>query len=298
MIKSNAVPGIINALSDDDIIDKLLGSEELRHAVARLLPEIYEDDELAELREELRSQTITPNDGNRGILDVEGIDGAIRAISRIRRAVTVIWKGPHKGDDMGKSNWKAIVTGIKDGDLAMTHSHDARGDLCIDGEDVFAWIEEHKPIFSPEFQVDMVREMQGGRGEGFHIFRHIFQEKQLSKHAWRALLEGPMTNLIVRLILHEEIDPEILDIIQGYPKYDLIYRAREDASAQMELYNSDGEYELDMHMFLAAHPGLVNEEVVRSIAEGENRIARSSLGRNEAVLERMPWLKELIGKGK
>jgi hypothetical protein len=311
MVEIN-VQEIINELPEEGVVPALLGSEELRKGVADLLVELYEREDLSDLREQLRAQTVVPEnlhrrgspfgEGDFSTLDVEGNDELIRAIAKMRQAVQTTWIGTHIFPGPPRKELIAILTDTKDGDLAMSYAQISRGDLCIENREAFAWMDAHKPIFSPEFQVEMVRLLQEDEDsclEEFSILMDRFMEKRLAKQAYRALLEGPMTCLIVYMILQDdEIDPEILKIITSHSKYGLVYKAKNDAEAQKELYDRRDEYDIDICLYLAGFPGLVNEEVARQIAGTEEGMARYWLSRNEDVLERMPWIRELVERRK
>jgi len=295
----------ILGVPEDEIVGQLVRSPELTAHFHELLTEIYSDTSLAEERAVLCAQTQSTNEPRLESL----LDENLKLILKIRGAIKKALAEVKYDDYDTREMLKDLVIKIQDGDLAYTtyafYGGHADAQILLGTVDYHEFVDNLR--FSPELQsviatsdvygsipLDLANNPYLTDEAQMALFRHEHPNARafLSRNTaancpemleaiWADKSEFAERNRMDLVFSDRNLPPSIVALIKQNPQLDLIYRAKTDLEAEMQMIQSAIESEDNGFKYRVYHCAkLLSEEAVR-LLEIHDPIGLSS-NRNKA----------------
>jgi len=296
--------------SEDEIVGQLVQSPELTAHFHELLAEIYSDTSLTEERTNLCEQTQSTNEPHLESLSNENLKLILKIRGAIKKALAEV-----KYDDYDtREMLKDLVIKMQDGDLAYTtyafYGGHADAQILLGTVDYHEFVDNLR--FSPELQsiiamsdvygsipLDLANNHSLTDEAQMELFRHehpnarAFLSRNVTANCpemleaiWADKSEFAERNRMDIVFSDRDLSPSIVALIKKNPQLDLIYRAKNDHEAEMQMIQSAIESEDDGFKYRVYHCAkLLSEEAVRLIVAqnspnllgNKNRIKHSGL---------------------
>lgn len=242
---ANFTPEQVLELQDPEIVQQIRENPDFGKYLSALQLEIYQDDTLADVRGTLMEEAINGNSIGRedqrektyplAFDNNQVIDVRVRALARVRCAIkrehpsiTAITCERGKKEDL-----QDLLKKTKDGDLGYRYADENRdGGQYLGGKPTVNAISEWNLNFSPELQLRAVQGYSDILDKNWLIVDTLACSGQLSIEAWKALLTKDDGGTYRAVLNTEDTRWKILQLINGIEKFELLYRARTEFSAQ------------------------------------------------------------------